>query len=69
MSSVCHCQFMALTVYYLKLEEILVRVVSVSLSVYGPYGHGLKLQKILVRAISVSLLVSGLYGIILCSET
>ena len=38
MSSVCHCQFMALTVYYLKLEEILVRVISVSLSVYGPYG-------------------------------
>ena len=38
MSSVCHCQCMALTVYALTLEEILVRVISESLSVYGPYS-------------------------------
>ena len=38
MSSVCHFQRMALKVYGLKPEEILVRVISVSLLVYGPYG-------------------------------
>ena len=71
-SSVCHCQRMALTVYALNLEEIHVRVIIVSLSVYGPYSicsetWGDSRSCHHVRVISVSLSVYGPYGI--CSET
>ena len=56
-----HCQCMVLTVYALTLEEILVCVMSVSLSMYGLLA--LNLVEILVRVISVSFSAYGPYGI------
>ena len=71
MSSLCHCQCMVLTVYALRLEEILVRVITFVSSVCHCQRmvltvYALNIEEIHVCVISVSLSAYGPYSI--CSE-